>query len=145
MNDALFVLEPQHVAGPGSSRQQGCNGILDALIAEVPLKGVARAQRQKGERGRFSVRAQRKNPVHNLVGGAIAAHGDESAITLSICVARDFRSLMGSVGGDDINLDSAGAQSIKRRLQQFSTAPATRRRIDHRKECIAQVVAPKVI
>src|SRR5450432_3059725 len=139
VNEAVFVSEPQHIARPGAAGEHRLNGIFNSSIGEVAKKRVAGTQRQESQSWRFSSRCERKQSIHNLVGGAVAADGDESPIAFRISISGEFRRLVGRLRFYDINLNAARPQTIKCRLQELSTAPAARCRIDHRKERIAQV------
>ena len=86
--------------------------------------------------------ARRRGPaekaVHDLVGSAVAADGDEVSDAARIRLARDFCRLPRGASLGDLNLDATGFQALQRRAEQFTAASASGGRIHDCEIVLAQ-------
>ena len=130
--------QPQNVTRAGALRQERFNGIIDAAIAEIAQKRIARAQRKKGKRGPLAVVRLGKQAVHDLIRSAVTANRDEVSNALLVGLLRDLRRVARSLGLCDFNFNVSGPQTFERRTQQFAATPAPRCRIHNCKVVLPQ-------
>ena len=70
--------------------------------------------------------------------GAVAADGDEAAVSLFVGFARKLDGVAGPGGGNDVNLQSLFAQTCERWPGQLGRAAATGGWVDDCKELMPQ-------
>src|SRR5580765_8642684 len=85
----------QHVTGAALLGPDRLDRVLDASVAEVPQKGVSRAQRQKRQSRNIASNRLGKEAVDHFVRRSIASNGGEPSDSASISIPSDFGSLSG--------------------------------------------------
>ena len=107
--------------------------MIEAVRPEVAQKRVAGTERQETEaRPRRSLFAQRhrKQAVHDLMGGTVATHGDESAHPTLITGTREFLGMAGRSCPLLFDLKPSTTQTSQQRGRELTATPAAGGGID---------------
>ena len=125
------MAQSQNITFSRSTVDQRFHRVLQALVAEVAQKRIARAERKECERG--NVRSVRlgKQAIHNFVRRAIATDGDELAISLGPRLSRNFGGVTKGRSFAEFNFQTCRTQAIQRWRKQFAASASTCRGIDY--------------
>src|SRR5581483_10842447 len=136
IESALLMFQAQHIARLLSTRDERIQRCIQTLLTEIAKKGVPRSERQKTQRRPVVLRHRKmlaaENPVYDLIGGAVAAHGDKLAAASRVGFPSNGYAVPGRGGFFRVDLDSRGPQLIKHGAHQLTAAPAPGRRIYYR-------------
>src|SRR4029077_12153849 len=102
------------------------------LRNEITEKGVAGAdgEKAKGDAGACVCAGMGEDTVEDLVGGAVAAYGDEAALILLVSLASEIGGVTRAGGSDYVNVEAVLAQAPDRGASQLGGAAAARGGVD---------------
>ena len=98
MDYASSMAQPENITRAASLGKDRLDRELDSLVAKVAQERIARAQRQKCQRGPLAGRGLGKETIHNFVRRAIAPDRDEVADTAIVGGAGEFAGLSRRTG-----------------------------------------------
>ena len=131
---AGWVAQSNYVARTPVLLPKGLNGVLDAAGREITQERIARAERQKSERGPSLSLRFGKEAVYNFVRGAIASDGEKIPISLCISRAGQRCGLTRSARLSDFEFDARMANALECCARELAAASASGRRIDDREK-----------
>src|SRR5260370_18719349 len=112
MQQSIFVMKTEDITFTRAACDERLHGIVNAAIAEVPKKRIARAQRKKRQGWRLHAFRQRKKPIHYFVGSAITPDRDELTMSLAPSFTSKGCRVTRSRGFTQLNFKSSTAQLV---------------------------------
>ena len=107
---------------------------MRAVLGEIAQKRISGAERKKAQLDALHGAARRKNAIDDFVRGAVSAHSQESAVSLIVSFAREFRGVAGTGGSDHVDAQPVLAQSGECASGKLRRAPAACGGIDDSNE-----------
>jgi hypothetical protein len=115
--------------------KQGLERGLGAVSGcEIAQEGITGAEGKKSKRDSGVCASLRENAVEDFVCGAVAAHGDETAIALIVGLTSERCDVARACRGNDVDVKAASPQPGDCRTRQLGGAASARCGIDYGEE-----------
>src|SRR5271155_3479299 len=125
INFAFGVRQANQIDGAHSAFDQGFERSARAVLCKIAQERIACSERQKSKCDALLALGALVDSVQNFVCGAVAADGDEAAISLFISFAGKFDGVARACRGNDVDLETFLAQASEGRPGEFRRAAAT--------------------